>query len=283
MSKRGKSGRKRRGKPEESHPDERWMASYMDMVTVLMCMFIVLYAMSTVDEDKYVKLRDSLATGFGQVAVGKVDTASGIVVPPKDVGKEGTLTKNPQGLAKEGTLTKTPLDLAKAEVDKLSALKESMSLRLAKKGLAENVQFQIDQRGLSVKLVGSQSFFQPDSPLLSTRAADVLDTIAPVLKSSKLDISVEGHAANAITNYPSVWELSAERAVGVVRHLVERQGIAGDKIGAIGYGSSRSVNDNSTEPLRELNRRVDIVVLSNQPDQVRALIPDVLKSRAASS
>ncbi|WP_104109807.1 flagellar motor protein MotB [Arthrobacter sp. N199823] len=270
MSKRGKSGRKRRGKPEESHPDERWMASYMDMVTVLMCMFIVLYAMSTVDEDKYVKLRDSLATGFGQVAVGKVDTASGIVVPPKDVGKEGTLTK-------------TPLDLAKAEVDKLSALKESMSLRLENKGLAENVQFQIDQRGLSVKLVGSQSFFQPDSPHLSTRAAEVLDTIAPVLKSSELDISVEGHAANAITNYPSVWELSAERAVGVVRHLVENQGIGGRKIGAIGYGSSRSVNDNSTEPLRELNRRVDIVVLSNQPEQVRALIPDVLKARAASS
>lgn len=270
MSRRGNSGRKRRGKPEESHPDERWMASYMDMVTVLMCMFIVLYAMSTVDEDKYVKLRDSLATGFGQVSVGKVDTASGIVVPPADVGKDGTLAK-------------TPLDLAKAEVDKLSALKEAMSLRLGNKGLSENVQFQIDQRGLSVKLVGSQSFFQPDSPLLSTRAADVLDTIVPVLKSSGLDISVEGHAANAITNYPSVWELSAERAVGVVRHLVERQGIAGDKIGAIGYGSSRSVNDNSTEPLRELNRRVDIVVLSNQPDQVRALIPEVLKAKAASS
>lgn len=270
MSQRRNTGRKRRGRPEESHPDERWMASYMDMVTVLMCMFIVLYAMSTVDEDKYVKLRDSLATGFGQVAVGKVDTASGLVVPPADVGKTGSLTK-------------TPLDLAKAEVDKLSALKESMSLRLGNKGLSENVQFQIDQRGLSVKLVGSQSFFQPDSPQLSARATEVLDTIGPVLKSSGLEISVEGHAANAITNYPSVWELSAERAVGVVRHLVERQGIAGDKIGAMGFGSSRSVNDNSTEPLRELNRRVDIVVLSNQPEAVRALIPEALKAKTAPS
>lgn len=270
MSQRRSPGRKRRGKPEESHPDERWMASYMDMVTVLMCMFIVLFAMSTVDQDKYVKLRDSLATGFGQVAVGKVDTASGMVVPPADVGKTGTLTN-------------TPLELAQLEVDKLSALSEAMRVRLGDKGLSENVQFQIDQRGLSVKLVGSQSFFQPDSPQLSTRAAEVLDTIAPVLKSAGLEISVEGHAANAITNYPSVWELSAERAVGVVRYLVEVQGIPGEGIGAMGYGSSRSVNDNSTEPLRELNRRVDIVVLSNQPEQVRALIPEALKAKTTPS
>lgn len=270
MSQRRGTGRKRRGKPEESHPDERWMASYMDMVTVLMCMFIVLYAMSTVDQDKYVKLRDSLATGFGTVAVGKVDTASGMVVPPEDVGKEGSLSK-------------TPLELAEAEVEKLSALQEAMHQRLGEKGLNDNVVFQIDQRGLSVKLVGSQSFFQPDSPELSGRAAEVLDTIAPVLKSSKLEISVEGHAANAITNYPSVWELSAERAVGVVRYLVERQEIPGELIGAIGYGSSRSVNDNSTEPLRELNRRVDIVVLSEQPEQVRALIPEALKAITESS
>ncbi len=267
MSPRGKAGRKRRGKPEESHPDERWMASYMDMVTVLMCMFIVLYAMSSVDEDKYIQLRDSLASGFGQVEVGKVDTATGVVVPPEDVGEIGTLTKS------------TPMDLALAEVDKLTSLKEAMSVRLDEKGLSDNVEFQIDQRGLSVKLVGSQSFFLPDSPELSQRAGTVIDTVAPVLRTSGLELSVEGHAANAYTNYPSVWELSAERAVGVVRHFVENNGIEGRRIGAIGYGSSRSVNDNSTEPLRELNRRVDVVAMSNQPEEVRALIPEALKAR----
>ena len=53
------------------------MASYMDMVTVLMCMFIVLFAMSTVDADKFISLRNSLATGFGQTDLGKIDTADG--------------------------------------------------------------------------------------------------------------------------------------------------------------------------------------------------------------
>lgn len=246
------------------------MASYMDMVTVLMCMFIVLFAMSSVDQEKFVKLRDSLATGFGTVQEGKVDTAKGIVVPPDLVGKDGSLTLS-------------PLDLAIKEVKRLQALKADMNNRLADKGLAANVEFQIDQRGLSVKLVGSQMFFLPDSPELTARASDVLAAVAPVLVGSGLEISVEGHAANAVTNYPSVWELSADRSVGVLRFLVERGGVPGQKIGAIGYGASRQVNDDSTEELRELNRRVDIVVLSDQPESVRALIPDALKALAGKS
>ncbi|MCQ9162511.1 flagellar motor protein MotB [Arthrobacter sp. STN4] len=243
------------------------MASYMDMVTVLMCMFIVLYAMSSVDSEKFTQLKDSLATGFGQVNVGKVDTAKGVVVPPQDVGKDGTLSKD-------------KLVLALGEVDKLDALRRSMQSSLAGKGLAGNVDFSIDQRGLTVKLVGSQTFFLADSPDLTTTAQRVLAAISPELREARLEISVEGHAANAITGFPSVWELSAERAVAVLRNLVEHGGIPGGHVGAVGYGSARQVNDDSTEALRELNRRVDIVVLSNQAEDVRALIPDALKVRA---
>ncbi len=257
----------RRGGSGEQHPDERWMASYMDMVTVLMCLFIVLFAMSSVDSEKFFQLKNSLATGFGQVNVGKVDTATGVVVPPKEVGKEGLLTDN-------------NLAQALSEVDKLTALRDAMHSRLVSAGLAANVDFDIDQRGLTVKLVGSQTFFLPDSPALSPTAERVLGAVAPVLVKAGLEISVEGHAANAITSYPSVWELSAERAVGVLRNLVERGGIPGGSIGAMGYGASRQVNDDSTEALRELNRRVDIVVLSDQKEDVRALIPKALKVKA---
>ncbi|GAA4662828.1 OmpA/MotB family protein [Arthrobacter cryoconiti] len=263
---KGRKGRKRRGGSGDHHPDERWMASYMDMVTVLMCLFIVLYAMSSVDSEKFSQLKNSLATGFGQVDVGKIDTASGVVVRPEDVGTEGTFTNDK--MAK-----------ALAEADKLGALRDSMAASLAAAGLSNNVEFVIDQRGLTVKLVGSQTFFLPDSPALSMTADKVLAAISPQLASAGLEISVEGHAANAITSYPSVWELSADRAVGVLRNLVERGGIPGTSIGAMGYGSSRQVNDDSTEELRELNRRVDIVVLSNQAEDVRALIPEALKSK----
>ena len=254
-------------KPAAFHVDERWAVSYMDMITVLFCLFVVLFAMSTVDQNKFEKLRNSLATGFGTTVTQKIDTASGTVVPPDQANKDA------QGF--------TNLDLAIKEVDRLTALEKQMEARLAERGIQQDVQFQIDQRGLTVKLVGSQTFFQPDSSDLTSRANQVLDAITPVIVPSTLEVSVEGHAANLITGYPSVWELSAERATKVLRYMVERDALPGNRIGATGYGSSRPANADRTEAEHEQNRRVDVVVLSDQPETVRALIPEALKERAA--
>jgi chemotaxis protein MotB len=250
---------------EEHHIDERWMASYMDMVTVLMCLFIVLFAMSSVDTEKYEKLRNSLATGFGVVDAGMVDTAEGTVVPAEHVSKDA-----------EGF---DDLQLAEMAVDRLTALKERMNADLNAKGLDGTVQFLIDQRGLTVKLVGSQAYFLPDSTVLQPQTIAILETISPVLAPIPEEVAVEGHAANGITAFPSTWELSGARATAVLRVLVEKGGVAGHRIGAVGYGSARQVNDDSTEAEHMENRRVDVVVLSDQPDKIRALIPQVLQAR----
>lgn len=253
-------------KPEAFHVDERWAVSYMDMITVLFCLFVVLFAMSTVDQNKFEKLRNSLATGFGTTISDKVDTATGTVVPPDQAGKDAQGFDN--------------LNLALKEADRLSALMKQMNEKLAAEGLSQDVQFQIDERGLTVKLVGSQTFFAPDRSDLTPRADQVLDTITPVIVPTPLDVSVEGHAANLITAYPSVWELSSERATKVLRYMVERDGLPGARIGATGYGSARPANSGTTDQDYEQNRRVDVVVLSDQPEAVRALIPEALKARA---
>lgn len=249
---------------EEGGTGERWMASYMDMVTVLMCLFIVLFSMSTVDTQKYEKLKNSLATGFGAVNDGKVDTATGVVVPVAQVDL------NAEGF--------NDLQLAEKEVDKLTALKEQMNATLNAQGLGGTVAFVIDQRGLTAKLVGSQSYFMPDSPVLQEQTVRILASIAPVLAPIPEEISVEGHAANLITGYASTWELSSARATAVLRNLVEQGRVAGRRIGAVGYGSARQVNDDITEAEHEENRRVDVVVLSAEEDRIRALIPQVLKA-----
>lgn len=247
----------------------------MDMVTVLMCLFIVLYAMSTVDANKFEKLRNSLATGFGSVASETVDTADGTVVPPELVNKELEAFAASQAAASPAT--PEALEAAKKEVDRLRALEAQMRAGLAAAGLNENVEFQIDQRGLTVKLIGSQTFFAADRPELTDRASQVLQIVSPVLGPAALEIMVEGHAANGVTAYPSTWELSSARAVNVLRYMVERGGITPGTIGAVAFGSARQVNDDSTPELMERNRRVDIVVISDQPDVVRALIPEALK------
>ncbi|MDP5226333.1 MULTISPECIES: flagellar motor protein MotB [Arthrobacter] len=251
-------------RPAEFHVDERWAVSYMDMITVLFCLFVVLFAMSTVDQNKFEKLRNSLATGFGTTVTQKIDTAMGTVVPPAQANKEA------QGFAN--------LDLALKEAARLTALEKQMNQKLTALGIAPDVQFQIDQRGLTVKLVGSQTFFQPDSPDLTPRADKVLDAVTPAIVPTTLEVSVEGHTANIPTAYPTGWELSSSRATNVLRHMVENDALPPHRIGATGYGSARPVNADHTEAEHEQNRRVDIVVLSDQPEAVRALIPEALKA-----
>ena len=263
------SARGRRRKSHDDEPefhDERWMASYMDMVTVLMCMFIVLFAMSTVDQGKFEKLANSLATGFGAVEVGSIDTAEGVVVPAEmiDDVAEGFIDK-----------TLTDAQQAVAEVASLKATEESINANLSAAGMAERVEFFIDERGLTMGLVGTDSFFAPDSTALSAVAVAVLDAAAPAIIHSALQISVEGHADKhgQSATFATDWELSSGRATQVLRRLVEQGGVDPALIGAVGYGSARPVSQGSSLSEMAQNRRVDIVLLSTLPDSVRDLIP----------
>jgi chemotaxis protein MotB len=261
----GRRGRRHKHEHHEEHVDERWMASYMDMVTVLMCMFIVLFAMSTVDANKFDQLRNSLATGFGSKEIGKLDTAKGTIVPPEKASEKD------QGFDK--------MDLAIKEVDDLEELEAKINASLAAKGLAQTVDYTIDQRGLTIRLVDTQTFFGLNSTALVGVAPQVLDSISGVLAPSKYGVSVEGHAdaRQPQSPYPTNWELSSGRAVQVLRRMVELGGVPQDRISAVGFGSSRPLADGTTEEAYAKNRRVDIVALSSQPEAVRALIPDVLQ------
>lgn len=257
-------GRQRLELPDDQ-PDERWMASYMDMVTVLMCMFVVLFAMSSVDAEKFEQLKNSLATGFGAVEAGKVDTAEGVVVPPDKTDS-----------ALEGL---TDLELAVIETDELLAIKAAISEDLSRKGLLDTVRFAIDERGLSVRLVGAESYFRPDAAELTDQTLQVLDSIRPVVAPTKREVAVEGHTAKVNTPDPRYWELSSERATNVVRNLIVPGGVAPELIRAVGFGSARPLTDGNTAEDLMLNRRTDVVVLSDETEAVRELIPGALKPR----
>ncbi len=108
-----------------------------------------------------------------------------------------------------------------------------------------------------------------------------MDAIAPVLKTSGHDVSVEGHAdqRNSTAPYATNWELSAARATGVLRDLVERGGMPSAHVQSVGFGSSRPLAKGVSDADNTLNRRVDIVVLSNQDQDVSALMPALAKAQ----
>ncbi|MDL9977867.1 OmpA/MotB family protein [Microbacterium sp. ASV49] len=263
MSPTRRTSRRARGSTAHVEPDERWAVSYADMVTVLMCLFIVLFAVSNVNKGKFEMLANSLATGFGHERTkAGADTTPGLVIPPELVDKKGV-----EALTARATV----------EYESLEALRDRMYAALAAEGLQDTVEFSIDDRGLKVGLVGAETFFTDNSTALSAKADAVLNAIGGVLGGVSNQLSIEGHAdhRSAAFPFPTNWELSAGRATQVARFLIEQKAIPGARVRATSFSDTRPVAQGDSPEALASNRRVDIVVESNEQDQVRALIPSV--------
>ena len=259
-------GRGHKGGHEEAHADERWLVSYADMITVLMCLFLVLFAMSSIDADKYAQLKDSLATGFGTTPSDDVDAAIGVIVEPEYVNEEGI------GFTSDVT-DESPLEEAKNEVASYRQLIAEIDANLAAQGMPGAAEYQIDERGLTIKLVGGQAYFAGDSAVLQRTAIVTIDAVGAALTGMPNHISVEGNIDPYGQGSPALndWELAGERSITVLRHLVERGVIDGSRISATSFGGARPEVDGQSD----LNRRVDIVVLTDLDAEAAALIPEV--------
>ncbi|WP_147795544.1 flagellar motor protein MotB [Cellulomonas sp. Y8] len=293
----GGRGRGRRGGHEEEHVNhERWLVSYSDMITVLMALFIVLFAISQVDQEKYVALKASLAAGFGDGSVnqsvldGTDGTLDGLSITEDqpDAGTSGIVDADeglglqasdpaPQTSADPTQVDPSVLAAAQAEAAHLDEVREHILQALTGAGLQDQVRFRVDERGLVLGLVADDVFFAQGSATLTPTAGQVLDLAAPTLVALQEQISVEGHA-NTIPisgRYATNWELSSDRATQVLRYLVERDGMPGTRIQAVGYGDTRPLVQGTGEDAMTANRRVDMVILSAAPEAVRALLPAV--------
>ncbi len=282
------AGRRRRSKqPEEEHANhERWMVSYSDMLTVMMSLFIVLYAMSQVDMQKFDALRASLAAGFGNEAI--LTGSSGVLESSQDVGEDqqdqtpaDTFDPITADAGLGGAAAAAPsvspqiAAAAQAEAQRLEDVERQIEQQLAAAGLADVVQLKITERGLIIGLVADDVFFAPASADLTPTALRVLDAIAPTVVALTDEVSVEGHA-NVLPvsgKYPTNWELSTDRATQVLRHFVEANGLAPGRVEAVGFGDARPISGGTDGESLAMNRRVDVVVLSSAPEQVRALVP----------
>lgn len=281
---------RRRQAPDEEHEvggAERWLVSYGDMLTVLLGLFIVLYAMSQIDMQKFQSLRQSLAAGFGNESIlvgqsgvldetndpaaGEEPGMSNALVPVPTIDDLGQVAP-PQSLTQKALVA-----AARAEADRLQQVQADIAARLAAAGLDGSVQMRITERGLVIGLIADDVFFAPASAELTAAAQQILDTVAPVLVALEDDVAVEGHA-NVLPvsgRYATNWELSADRATQVLRHFVETDGLPAGRVMAVGFGDARPLAEGADENSLAMNRRVDVVVLSGAPESVRELLPQV--------
>ena len=266
------SGKRQKHEEHEEHVNhERWLVTYADMITLLMVLFIVLFAMGQTDLAKYKKLRESLATGFGGPdKMALLDGGDGISeggaspagVVPSEIAAKAALTT----LEKRSTAWKAE----KAKLDKAAtALQES--LKGAKNAhLIEDTQIKItvDSRGLIITIASDVVLFAPGSATLQAGGQRILDRLASQLAALPNQITVEGHTDNVPISgtYPSNWELSTARASSVLRSFIERHGLPASRGSATGYADQRPIASNDTAEGRAKNRRVEIVVVASVAD-----------------
>lgn len=289
--------RRRRGDahPEEHDNHERWLVTYADMVTLLMVLFIVMFAMSQVDQKKFNALREGLAAGFGQ-STSIQDGSSSILDQPGEavaqpiapnrfaieVDQVKTSAVSKAIAAHEDQQAARNYAQAKAEVDRLKALLARLNAALRKHHLQDDVQASIDDRGLVLSLVSRHVVFEPNLATLSARGQLVVDTLAPVLRDIPDPLQIDGHTNQVKVKpkfYPTDWELSSARAITVLRHLNEADGVPAARMTAAAFGHERPLIDPSKPGSQRINKRVDIVVLSTLPSETRDLINQVIKDQ----
>jgi chemotaxis protein MotB len=279
---------------EEEHENhERWLITYADMITLLMVLFIVLFAMSTVEEKKFNALKSGLAAGFGQ-STSVLDGSSSIleepgtaltepIRPAANAAEDIEEVKAQAATAALAERNQARYAEAAAEADRLREIEKKILAVLREKNLEDDVQTLIDGRGLTISLVSRHVVFEANLATLSPRGRLIVDTIAPVLLAIDDDLAIEGHtnqAPGAPKYFASDWDLSAARAVTVLRHLNEGRGLPATRLSAVGFGKIRPLVDPSEPGSQQLNKRVDIVVKSGLDEENQQLLDRVMYDRA---
>ncbi|HCB04023.1 MAG TPA: flagellar motor protein MotB [Nocardioides sp.] len=276
------SSRSRRHHEEEEHENhERWLVTYADMVTLLMVLFIVMFAMSQVDERKFMALKNGLAAGFAN---------SASVLPGSDtlLEESGTSPLSPvaptQTLKTLQELNQDPPADEEEAARRLAALRETQRLQKAQsevlaaltaKGLADDVRTVIDDRGLVISLVSEHVVFHADSAVLSPRGEAVVDALAPALQALPEDLEISGHTNQVAVkpaHFATDWDLSSARAITVLRRLNELLGIPEKRLSVAAYGHTRPLIDPAKPGSQAVNKRVDIIVLAGSDEEMRKLV-----------
>lgn len=229
--------------------EQKWLTTFNDLVTLLMVFFVLLFSLSSIDLQKLMEVSRSLQSGLGALMPGS-RTAVGLVgVMPEEMDPAVITVKE------QREIVDPDVKVDDGHRDKRSDLADL---------LAEipDVEAVAVDSGVMVS-VSDALLFESGRAEISPDAHQMLNGIALILKPSDYSILAEGHTDNrpiSTLRYPSNWELSADRAVRVVRYLHEQGGILPWRLSAVGYGESRPKADNSTPEGRAQNRRVELFI-----------------------
>jgi len=238
---------RRRPYEQDTENHERWLISYADFITLLFAFFVVMYAVSVVNIGKYTVLSEALGDAFGG----------------RGAAYRSNTMVEVDALPLSNILAHKRAEAAKRDRERLDLLARKLDSIL--KPLVNSGQVRVTQtaRGVTLEINASVLFDEGDAALTPAARA-TLQTVAGLLKDDPHGIEVEGFTDNTPIGNPafaSNWELSAVRATTVVR-LFAANGVAEERLAAVGRGANRPVASNDDPAGRARNRRVAITILS---------------------
>jgi chemotaxis protein MotB len=251
------SARRRGGHAE--HPDERWLLTYADMITLLMALFIVMWAVSAVNTGKFEQLKVSLREAFSHKAVLEADRS----ILQSSGSPSSAFTIVPADLPPRAAVNQM---FRKVEQESLERVQRQIQAAAAAEGVAQSIRTRIDERGLVVRVLTDKVLFDPGYANVRAEGHTLLQRVARTLDTVPNRLRVEGNTDStpiSSSAFPSNWELSAARATAVLE-VLRRSGVPERRLSVAGYAAERPVATNQTSAGRAMNRRVDIVVLRKE-------------------
>lgn len=265
----------RRRRHEEHVNHEAWAIPYGDLITLLLAFFVVMYALSSLNEGKYRILSDSLVAAFraspkslepiqiGELSLAQheIDLRQQRVLVPIEIDSLPDLLDRDLEIRRNNSLTMAD---AAAAADMIDEITEALGDALAELISEDMVRLRRDQFWVEIE-INTSLLFPSASAELTRDAANVVYRVGTILAGKDTRVQVEGHTDTVpirTDRFPSNWELSTARASTVVR-MFATAGVDPGQLAAVGYGEYRPVADNTTPQGQAENRRVVIVVMAN--------------------
>jgi len=261
--------KEKKKEPEEEEEDEHecpdgapaWVMTFADLVTLLMVFFILLFAMGSIEEEKWKQMKSSLKDALGQENIPEAGIREGLDVIKEKVLDETTI----HAVDEVGAMVAKEVEEIASEVEEF----------VFKNKLAGKVEVSSDERGAIITL-SDTVMFPPGKSRMTYTGDEIIKQVFDILKQFSYQVKIEGHTDNVPMNtaqYPSNWELSAARAAEVARKLV-KAGFNPTNLSIEAFAQYRPKVPNDSRQGRATNRRIEIVY---QRGSIRKHMVDILR------
>lgn len=246
------SRRKKHAEHHDEHMDESWLVPYADILTLLLALFIVLFASADANKAKFTQMAQSLNAAFsGSPSVFDNNQA---ITPEVDASKPNQ--SNVDAIKEQAQLRET-VELIK--------VKQDMDQYIQKNNLTGQLTTVLTDDGLMIRIKDSALFLSGSAELRSESqrfAAEIAKMLAPLSQQ----VLISGHTDNMPINtaeFPSNWELSSKRSINFMKFLLSEEKLKPERFSAVGYGEYRPLASNAAEDGQAKNRRVEVLIVRN--------------------